>query len=145
MSPRATSLNTVAPDRCNNKSTSTRLVSVETAFDRALRSGGLHVSDGSLYEASEPAIDLIEEVTARELPFPAPDATTHVRVTYSGGPDRFVSFSPRTFTEQDDYREFLCVELGRVYLNGVEVEPGNLADDLDEALEEWVLVDWRAA
>jgi hypothetical protein len=85
------------------------------------------------------AVDLIEEVTARELPFTAPDATTHARVTYAEGPDRFVSFSPRTFTEQDDCRQFLCVELGRVYLDGAGVEPGSLDDPLAEALEEWAL------
>jgi hypothetical protein len=114
-----------------------------TDWPSALQAG-IHVSDGSLYEAAKPAtaepeIELIEEVGPKDLPFDAPEASTHVRVTYTEGPDRHVSFSPRTYTECDDYREFLVAELGRVYRDGIEIEPGNLADDLNEALEEWTL------
>jgi hypothetical protein len=133
----ADSLNTASPARRNGKNPSNNLVSLQEAFSRAIR-----VSDGSIYEPV-PAIELIAEMTARELPFAAPEASTHVRVSYSGGPDRYVSFSPRTFEEKDDYRTFLAVELGRVYVDGIEIEPGNLAIDLDEALEEWVLADRR--
>jgi hypothetical protein len=127
-----------SPTQGNPKPTlNPRFVTFEASFQEALQAG-IHVSDGSIY-VPEPAIDLIEEVTARELPFPAPDATTHVRVTYSGGPDRFVSFSPRTFTEQDDYRQYLVAELGRVYRDGVEVPVWQDDEPLAEALEEWTL------
>jgi hypothetical protein len=95
---RSNSACTVAPARCNNKLTSTRLVSVETAFDRALRSGGLHVSDGSLYvaePAAEPEIELIEEVGAkglRERNLPVPDCDYHLRVEFSDSTEWFISF-----------------------------------------------------
>jgi hypothetical protein len=125
---------------CNQ--TLNRPVSLDTAFDRALRSG-LHVSDGSLYEAepatAEPTIELIEEVGPKDLPFDAPEGSTHVRVTYTEGSDRYVSFSPRTYTECDDYREFLVAELGRAFVDGVEVPVWQDDEPLAEALEEWVL------
>jgi hypothetical protein len=129
----------VAGARRNGNRNQSTLVDLQTAFDRAIP-----VNDGSIYEpvapaTAEPAIDLIEEVTARELPFTAPEATTHVRVTYTEGPDRYVSFSPRTYTEQDDYREFLCVELGRVFVDGVETPVWQDHEQLAEAIEEWTL------
>src|SRR5689334_10303835 len=118
--PRSTASISVAGARRNGNRNQTlnRLVSLGTAFDRAIR-----VSDGSLYvpESPAPTVDLIEEVSRKENPFHVPEATTHVRVTYTSGPDRYVSFSPRTFTEQDDYREYLVAELGRVYVDGKEV------------------------
>jgi hypothetical protein len=139
--PRSTASFSVDGARRNGNRNQSALVSVEAAFDRALHAGGLHVSDGSLYQA-EPSvtIELIEEVTAKDLPFTAPtDCTTHVRVTYSEGSDRYVSFSPRTYEEKDDYHEYLVAELGRVYLGGVEVPVWQDDEPLAEALEEWTL------
>jgi hypothetical protein len=85
------------------------------------------------------AIDLIEEVTARELKLGfIPNCTTHVRLRYTEGPDRYVSFSPKMFTERDDYRDYRVVDLGRVYLDGVEREVWQRDPQLAEALEAWV-------
>ena|SRR5690349_8350503 len=85
------------------------------------------------------AIDLIEEVMARELKLGfIPDCTTHVRVRYTEGPDRYVSFSPKMFTERDDYRDYRVVDLGRVYLDGEEREVWQRDPQLAEALEAWV-------
>jgi hypothetical protein len=85
------------------------------------------------------AIDLIEEVMARELKLGfIPNCTTHVRVRYTEGPDRYVSFSPKMFTERDDYRDYRVVDLGRVYLDGEEREVWQRDPQLAEALEAWV-------
>src|SRR5689334_22011525 len=85
------------------------------------------------------AIDLLEELTALALTIGfIPNCTTHVRLRYTEGPDRYVSFSPKTFTERDDYRDYRVVDLGRVYLDGVKVPVWPQDERLAEALEEWV-------
>src|SRR5690242_21038258 len=71
MSPRATSALTVASVERNEKLTSTRLVSFEQAFFRAL-SSRLRVADGSVYEAEPATVNLVERVNAWEVPFEVP-------------------------------------------------------------------------
>src|SRR5690348_10516653 len=84
----------------------------------------------------EPAVDLIESVYPEKLPFPAPaESTRHVRVIYTEGPDRFVSFTPDLYTEQDDYRTHRCVDLGRVYVDGIEQNIWRANEQLAQKLE----------
>jgi hypothetical protein len=134
---RSNSLNTVAPARRNeirNQNLNSP-VSIDDAFDRALQAG-LHVSDGSVYEPTA-AIDLIEEVTARELPFVVPSGTTtHYRVTYTDDSTRQVSCVPHLYEESDDFRTFLLVELRHLHVDG---QKADLDPKLIEKLEEWVL------
>jgi hypothetical protein len=147
----ADSLNTVAAARRNGKTQQTlnRPVSVETAFDRAIR-----VNDGSIYEpvapsATEPAIDLIEEVGPQGLRnFPVPPCDYHLRVEFSDGTEWFVSFDGQLKEDTDGERCFLEAQLSNFYVDGMPSDPQEvervLAPQGIEAIEEWLLGDGRA-
>jgi glutamine cyclotransferase len=131
------------------------LVSVETAFDRALHTGGLHVSDGSIYVAgpatAEPEIELIEEVGTkglRERNLPVPDCTYHLRVVDSIGTEWFVSFDGRLVEDTDGERSFLEAQLSNFYIDGMPSTHDEIERVLGprgvEALEEWLLEDGRS-
>ena len=84
-----------------------------------------------------PAVDLVEAVNAWETPFTAPaEAHRHVRVTLTDGTERYVSFHPHVYTEQDDYRDYLLVELQHVHVDGKPAQPDA---GLEAELENWIL------
>jgi hypothetical protein len=147
MRNRSDSLHTLPASRCNGKNPSTHPVSVETAFDRALQSGGIRVTDGSLYEA-EPAvaIELIEEVGPKVLRgFPVPDCAYHLRVVDSIGTEWFVSFNGRLKEDTDGERSFLEPQLWNFHIDGQAAMPDAveslLAPEGIDVLEEWLLGD----
>jgi hypothetical protein len=153
---RSNSLNTVAPARRNeirNQNLNSRHVSVEDAWLQALHTGGLHVSDGSLYEpvattTAEPEIELIAEVGAKGLRnFPVPPCAYHLRVQFSDGTEWFVSFNGGLVEDTDGARTYLEAQISNFHIDGQTATPDAvehlLAPAGIEAIEEWLLGDRR--
>ena len=133
---RSESVLTVVADRRNEKLTSTRLVSFQEAFFRALH-GRLQVSDGSVYEAEPATVNLLEEIYRHEVPFSIPDeAGRHFRVTYTDDSVRYVSCAPDIYPDSDGIWDFLSIDLEHVHVDG---QPATLDAELSAEIEDMIL------
>ena len=121
MSSRSESFVAEVAERRNGKNPSSNLVSVEEAFEAALRHGGLHVSDGSAYVAEPATIERVEEVSRSPFPVPA-EVTAHFRAEYSDGSERYVSVDHKVIQASDDFRSWPEVSLGRAYVDGRQTQ-----------------------